>query len=216
MKRSLLLCGFMLSGASPVWADGHTLGLKAGALGLGLEYTYAITDRWSVRGGLNGAGLGFDGEESDIEYEFDVVWDSLTLGVDLHPMRSPFRLSLGVMRNDSRLDAESRPTGNVEVGDTTYTPAEVGTLTGRIGFDDTAVYAGLGWDWSRKNSRFGTSFDIGVLDQGAPAVSLRGSGTLLGNPAFEQDIAAEQADLQDSVDDLDLVPYLTVGFMFRF
>jgi hypothetical protein len=60
------------------------------------------------------------------------------------------------------------------------------------------------------------ALDLGVLDQGAPAVSLRGSGTLLGDPAFQQDIAAEEAELRDSLDLPDVVPYLTLGFQFRF
>jgi hypothetical protein len=60
------------------------------------------------------------------------------------------------------------------------------------------------------------SFDIGVVSQGAPRVSLTGTGTLLGDPAFESDIAAEEAELTRSLDDLDLVPYMTLGFVFRF
>jgi hypothetical protein len=61
------------------------------------------------------------------------------------------------------------------------------------------------------------SFDIGMLDQGDPVVTLTGNGTLLGDPAFEQDINAEEAELQSSLDgDVDLVPYLSLGLVFRF
>ncbi len=216
MKRPLLLLGVLVPFASPAVADDHAIGLKIGALGLGVEYSYDFTERVSVRAGLNGSQIGFDDEEGGIQYDFDIVWDSLALGVDFHPMKSPFRLSLGMLRNDNRLDAESRPTQNVRVGDTTYTPAQVGTLTGRIGFEDTAPYVGLGWDWSRKHERFGMALDLGVLDEGEPSVSLRGSGTLLGDPAFQQDIGAEEAELRDSLDFPDVVPYLTLGFQFRF
>jgi hypothetical protein len=181
-----------------------------------VEYTYEFNDRIAFRGGLNGSQVGFDGEESGIDYEFDVVWDSLAIGVDFHPLKTALRLSAGFLQNDNGLEAVSRPTGNVTVGDTTYTPAQVGTLTGAIGFDDTATFLGVGWDWSRDKRVFGMSFDLGVLDQGQPTVSLRGSGTLLGDPSFEQDIAAEEAELRSSLDDLDLVPYMTVGFIFRF
>jgi hypothetical protein len=216
MKRPLLLLGVLVPFASPAVADDHAIGLKIGALGLGVEYSYDFTERLTVRAGLNGSQIGFDDEEGGIQYDFDIVWDSLALGVDFHPLKSPFRLSLGVLSNDNRLEAESRPTQNVTVGDTTYTPAQVGTLTGRIGFEDTAPYLGVGWDWSRKDGGFGMALDLGVLDQGAPAVSLRGSGTLLGDPAFQQDIAAEEAELRDSLDLPDVVPYLTLGFQFRF
>jgi hypothetical protein len=33
---------------------------------------------------------------------------------------------------------------------------------------------------------------------------------------FEADIAAEQAELQADFDGLDLLPYMTLGFVFRF
>ena len=215
MKRQLLLLGVLAPFASPALAEGHSIGLKAGALGLGVDYGYAFTERLTVRAGLNGSRYGFDAEESDIEYELDLIWDSLSLGLDVHPLKSPFRISFGVLQNDNRLELLSRPTANKEIGDTTYTPSQIGTLTGRAGFDDMATYVGLGWDWSRKHDRYGMSFDFGLLDQGDIAITLRGDGTLLGDPAFQQDIAAEAADLEDEFD-ADIVPYATLGFVIRF
>jgi hypothetical protein len=197
-------------------ADGHAVGLKVGAFGLGAEYTHEITDRIAVRGALYGSNWGFDAEQSGIEYEADVVWDSLTAGVDFHPLKSALRLSVGVMRNDNALELLSRPTTNQTIGDTTYTPAQIGTLTGSLHFDDTATFAGVGWDWSRDKSMFGMSLDLGLVDQGDPVVTLRGTGTLLGNPAFEQDITDEARQLTDDAGDFDLAPFLSVGFQFRF
>ena len=202
--------------ASHAFADGHALGLKVGAFGLGAEYTYQLSDGISLRGAWYGSELGFDGEESGIDYDFSVVWDSLSAGVDFHPTSSPLRLSVGLIKNDNALELTSRLTDDIEVGGTTYTPAEVGTLSGSIGFDDTATFAGLGWDWSRRKETFGMSLDIGVVNQGDAVVSLQGSGTLLGDAGFEQDIADEEGELMDSASDLDLVPFLTVGFQFRF
>jgi hypothetical protein len=215
MVRGIALAGICLL-PSAVWAGDNAIGIKTGALGLGVEYTRNLSDRWAIRGGVNGSQVGFDGEESGINYQFDVVWDSLSIGVDLHPFKSPFRVSAGILRNDNGLNGESRPTSNVTIGATSYTPAEVGVLTSTVGFKQTAPFLGLGWDWSRKKRHFGMSFDMGVLDQGSPRVTLRGSGTLLGDPAFQQDIAAEEAQLRDSLSNLDLLPYLTVGFVIRF
>lgn len=213
LKFAALVTSMLAPAAA--WADGQAIGLKVGALGLGAEYTYEITDRIAVRGALYGSKLGFDVEESDIEYEADVVWDSLSAGVDFHPLKSALRLSLGFLKNDNGLDLVSRPTTNVEVGNTTYTPAEVGTLEGAVRFDDTATFVGLGWDWSRDKRVFGMSFDIGLIDQGDAVVTLRGTGQLLGDPQFQQDIDDEAADLEDELD-LDVIPFLTLGFQFRF
>src|SRR5262245_47128787 len=120
------------------WAGDNAIGIKTGALGLGVEYTRNLSDRWAVRGGINGSRIGFDGEESGINYQFDFVWDSLAIGADLHPFKGPFRVSGGILRNKNGLDGESRPTSNVAIGNNTYTPAQVGVLTTTVRFKDTA------------------------------------------------------------------------------
>ncbi len=196
-------------------AEGNAVGLKVGALGFGAEFTHEFTDRIAVRGAIYGSEIGVDVDESDIRYEADVVWDSVLAGIDFHPLKSALRLSAGLMQNDNRVELVSRPTAPQTIGDTTYTPAQIGTLIGGIGFDDTASYFGIGWDWSRDKRLFGMSLDLGVVDQGNPSVFLRGSGTLLGNPAFEQDILDETVQIEDEID-YDLVPFLSVGFQFRF
>ena len=200
-----------------VLAEGHAVALRVGALGIGPEYTYELNDRVAFRGAIYGAELGFGSERSGIDYDFDVVWDSIAAGVDFHPLKTALRLSAGFLDNDNRLRMVARPTSNETIGDTTYTPSQMGTLQGNVGFDDTALFLGVGWDWSR-GKRFGTAFDVGLIDQGEAVVTLTGNGTLFGDPSFEQDINAEEAELQrDLNDDVgDVVPYVSLGFVFRF
>lgn len=216
MCRIVTLAGLLVLAAAPAAAQDHAVAARVGLLGLGAEYTYDVNDRLSVRAGLNGASVGFDAEESGIDYEFDFDFDSLAVGVDFHPLASPLRLSIGVLRNDNELTALSRVSEPVTVGGTTYAPEDVGTLRGAVGFDDTAPYAGIGWDWSRNRRLFGISFDLGVVSQGTPAVSLSADGGIADDPMFEDDIRAEERELQESLDDFDLVPYASLGFVFRF
>jgi hypothetical protein len=200
-------------------ADGGKNGvaLKVGALGLGVEYTRSMSDRLTLRGALYGSQYGFDSEESDIEYALDLIWDSFSLGVDFHPGKGPFRLSAGYLSNDNRLEAVSTPTEAEFIGDSPYTPAQIGTLSGLITFEnDGAPFAGLGWDWSRDNSKFGMSFDLGIVSQGSPVVELRSTGTIANDPGFQTDLEAEEEQIEDDLDGLDMVPYLTLGFVFRF
>jgi len=196
-------------------AQDHAIGGKAGLLGIGVEYAYSVNERVAVRGMLFGSSYSFDATESGIAYDFDLNWDSLSVAVDLHPFTGPFRVSAGLMKNDNGLRARSTTTGNLTIGNTTYTPAEVGSLSANVGFDGTAPFFGLGWDWSR-SKRIGLSLDLGVVKQGSPKVSLQASGTLLGDPAFAADIAAEEAELRDALDNFDLVPFASVGVAFRF
>ncbi len=197
-------------------AGANALAAKVGALGLGVEYAHSLNDRLGVRVGLNAARFGFDAAESGIAYSFDLNWDSLSAGVDYHPFRGAFRVSGGLLRNNDRIDAVSRPVADVVVGNAVYTPAEVGTLRGRVSFADTAPYLTVGWDWSRLKRFFGMSFDLGVVDQGKPKVTLAADGGLVADPTFEQDIEAERAQLEDSLASYDLVPYASLGFVFRF
>lgn len=196
-------------------AGKNSVALQVGALGLGVEYSHAFNDRISLRGALYGSQTGFDGDEGDIDYQFDLIWDSFSLGIDLHPTAGPFRLSGGYLRNDNRIEAFSQPTGIEEIGDSFYTPSQIGSLNGLITFDDEAFFGGVGWDWSRDGG-FGMSLDLGIVSQGDPFVDLTATGSAASSPAFQQDLANEEAEIREELEDLELVPYLTLGFVFRF
>jgi hypothetical protein len=199
---------------SPETRD-HAIGLKAGLLGIGLDYGYRFSDRLAIRLGINGSGLSYDDTESGIAYDFDLDFDSLAAGIDVHPAKGAFRLSFGFLQNDSSISAIGIGTGTYTIGDTVYTGAEVGTLRGAVGFDGTAPFAGLGWDF-RQGKRLGLALDFGVVDQGAPLVTLGVDGPIASDPDFLADLAAEQAELQESLDDLDLYPFASFGFVLRF
>jgi hypothetical protein len=196
-------------------AQEHAVGGKAGLLGIGVEYSYSIGERLAVRGMLFGSSYSFDGTESGIDYQFGLNFDSFGAAIDLHPFTGAFRLSAGLLVNDNGLDATSTPANSITIGDTVYAPADVGTLSADIGFNGTAPFVGIGWDWSR-SKRFGFSLDLGIVKQGSPKVSLRASGPLLGDAAFAADLAAEEAQLEDSLDDFDALPFASLGFAFRF
>lgn len=216
MRRAAVFVTCLLP-AGLALADGHAVALKLGAFGAGAEYTYAASERIAVRAALYGSQIGAEAEAAGIDYEVDVIWDSVAVGIDFHPGGTPFRLSLGVLKNDNGLRAIARPTNSIEIGNRDYAAAGVGTLMARFGFDDTATYAGLGWDWSRNRRRFGVSFDIGLVDQGLPAVRLTATGALAADPGFRADLAAEEAQLsREEGGDLDVLPFGSLGFVFRF
>jgi hypothetical protein len=196
-------------------AEDRSFGATAGMLGLGLVYAYSFSERLVIRGGINGSSYSFDQTKSGIDYEFDINWESASVALDFHPTRGALRLSAGVLKNGNSLSTRSNVSENVTVGDTTYTLTDVGTLRGAVSFNSIAPFIGIGWDWSR-NNRFGITFDVGVVSQGSPTVSLSADGPLLGGPMFLADLAAEEAELKNSFGDLDSMPFVTFGLMFRF
>jgi Na+/H+-translocating membrane pyrophosphatase len=73
----------------------------------------------------------------------------------------------------------------------------------------------LGWDWLREK-QVGITFEMGIVDQGPPKVSLDAYGPIASDPDFQADLAAEEAELRESVDDLDIYPYASFGVAIRF
>ena len=215
MKSRYLICLLFGSAVPAAHAQDHAVGAKIGFLGLGVEYSYLLNDLITIRGAIYGSTYSFDDTNSGIDYTLDLEFDSLSVGVDFHPTEGPLRLSVGALSNDNGIAAQSNPTQSFDIGGTTYSAADVGTLRAAIGFDSVAPYASIGWDWSRTKS-FGVSLDLGVISQGSPTVRLSADGPILGDPSFASDIAAEEIELQNSLDDFDLFPFAALGFMFRF
>lgn len=214
--RSLFGLIVLASAASaPAAAEDHAVGVRVGLLGVGVEYAHRLSDRISVRGGVNGSGLDYDATESGIDYRFDLDFDSIAAGVDVYPLKGAFRVSAGLLRNDSSLSATSTATDSVTVGDREYPPEDIGTLRGSVGFGNTAPYVGVGWDWLREK-KLGMALELGFVKQGSPDVSLTADGPIADDPAFAEDLAAERAELESSLDKLDLYPYLMLGLVVRF
>ena len=67
-----------------------------------------------------------------------------------------------------------------------------------------------------REKSFGVTLDLGVISQGSPGVTLSADGPILGDPQFIQDIATEELQLEDDLDDFDLYPFASLGFIFRF
>jgi hypothetical protein len=207
----------MLFGAvsSHAFAEDQSVGARIGMLGIGVEYSYRLSDRIAIRGGLNGASFGFDDTESGIAYDFNLDFDSLSVGVDLHPLKGPFRVSVGALRNSSAIAASSTPIQPIDIGGTVYQPADVGSLLGSIAFDGTAPFLSVGWDF-RFDKKLGMTFELGVVDQGGPVVTLEATGPIASDVQFMQDVATERLELEDAFADLDLYPFAMLGMAFRF
>jgi hypothetical protein len=201
--------------SAPALAEDHAIGVRAGLLGVGVEYAYRLTDRLSIRGGLNGSGVDFDESDAGIDYRFNLDFDSLAVGVDFYPTKGKFRVSGGLLKNDSSLSATALAGSSFDIGDNTYLPSDVGTLRGSVGFDSVAPYVSIGWDWLHQK-KVGLALELGVVDQGSPSVSLTADGPIAGDPGFMADIAAEEADLRDSLNGLNVYPFAMFGVVIRF
>ena len=215
MRRSLACLGALLTFAalSPTYAgDRVGIGVKVGTLGFGADITGRINNWLSVRGTFNTADVTHSEEASGIDYEGDVALGAYGLLVDFHPMKGNFRLTAGYLRNRTGVDLTGVATEDTEIGDTTYTPAEIGTLSGTLDFKQNVPYFGIGFGSAAKApGRVKFLLDLGVLSQGSGDVTLT-SNTGLVDPA---DLRQEEQNVEDDIKDYDLYPVLAFGISFR-
>lgn len=213
---------FALGLSTPAAAElerrGPSLTLKAGTNGLGAEVTYGLTHIVRVRGGVYGFKAGFDTATTDINYDMNLRL--LTGGgyVDIHPFKGRFRLTAGLMYNANRINAEGVVNSELVVGNSTFTPAQVGTLDGTIDFNDFSPYAGIGWGSPfTTDGNWAFEADIGVLFQGAPDVRLRSiDGELSGNQILLDALAEEEQELEDEINFFKFYPVISLGVAYTF
>lgn len=213
----LFVLGVLL-GVGPVFAEENfAVGAKVSTLGLGVDGVAKINEYVNLRLGIQGFEYDKDGTESGIKYDFDLGLFSVGSFVDYFPFQNGFRLSLGAFFNDNELDMKASAATSYEIGDTTYTAAQVGTLNGKVEFDEFAPYIGIGWgNPFGKDGDWSIAFDLGIMYQGSPDVSLSANGTLANNAAFKDDIQREINNLEGDIDDYDYYPVISIAVTYRF
>lgn len=195
-----------------------TAALNAGTTGVGAEAQLSLGPVFVLRGGIDTLGYDFDESYSDIDYSGRVDFDTVSGFVDLHPFLNGFLISGGVYVGDRTINLNGQPTAPVEIGGATFTPGQVGTLSGRIKLSDTAPFVGVGYDDSFiREGRWGFRGIVGVAWSQEPEVGLSSSGgTLSNDPTFRARLDQEARDIQEDAKDKAFFPVVQVGVTARF
>lgn len=200
---------------------------KLGTLGAGLDLTYDISPKINARFNLNGGSADADGVEDGVNYKGSL--DLMTAGglVDYHPTGGGFRLSVGLYNNRNEISSQADGgNNNVLIGNRAYDLT--GTLDSDIAFKSTAPYVGLGWGNSvGAKKRLSFSLDAGVLFQGSPEATLKGSGNAVdrltgttidmsNEPTFLAEVQTEQDNLNEEMKDYEYYPVISAGMSYKF
>ncbi|MDE0839759.1 MAG: hypothetical protein OSB41_12005 [Kiritimatiellae bacterium] len=192
------------------------VGVKIGTLGVAGEVTIPLTERINLRGVANYLEFTTDKKIDDIDYDLDLAFSSFGGYLDVHPFGNNFRVSGGVLSNGNEIDLDATPTGAVTIGNRVYPGGLIGTVSGLIEFDEVAPYLGIGFgNATIGDGAWSFSFDLGVLFQSYD-VTLTADGPAAGIPGFSDDLAAEEEDIQDDLDGLEVYPVLAFGMAYRF
>ena len=191
---------------------------RASTLGVGAEVSYRLNRMVGIRFGANYLKFSRDAAIENIDYHLTPRFESGTAILDLYPIGGALHLSGGLLINHNEGHMLARLNQNIQIGGTTYTPNQIGSLTGTVDFRKTAPYVGLGL---AGRGNFAVLLDLGVGITGTPRVDLVGQTPLTGSAKaqFDADVAQELAQVRAQIDGksyLKFHPVLSVGLKIGF
>jgi hypothetical protein len=218
---SIVLCTVATGYAtaySDVYEGDYAFVIKAGTLGLSLEGIARLNPKVNARLGVNAFEYDYSGTESDIKYDFDLELFSVSALFDWHPFGNSFRTTIGLLFNQNSLDMKAKPAGSFEIGDSTYTAAQVGTLSGELEVEEASPYVGIGWGNALgREQKWTVYLDLGVVYQGSPKVNLASTGgSLSSDPTFQANLVREEQNLEDDLEEFKFYPVIAFGIAYKF
>lgn len=209
MKRLIVLlaAGAFAAGSSPAHAQ-IGVAVHGGSLGVGADLGYSVHPRVTLRAGGNFFPFNLDITASDIEYTFDFPSPQLTAAVDLFLVGN-LRFSGGAVYSPNSFAISATPTTLTEIGIVSYTPAQIGSLTGSFVTNKLAPFVSLGWG-NIATSKVGFFFDLGVSFTGSPSVELATTGGVVS----QLDLTEEAAQFEDDISVFKYYPIATLGLSF--
>jgi hypothetical protein len=191
---------------------------RVGTLGLGVDVAKSFSPQFSSRLGFNFGSVNTSRTESGVSYD-KLNLSSVQLLGDYHPFGGGFRITGGLLSQSNKFAVTGKPDGNgtYTIDNTTYTAAQVGSLTGEYQYGNSiAPYLGIGFG-QPANEGFGFNADLGVMFTGSPKVGLTAS-----NPAFNNNATTragldrQERQTENDLKGFNVYPVLSVGVSYGF
>ena len=226
MRFVFLTVFLIFSSASTAFSeDTAGFAVRASTLGIGGELTLPLNEKVNVRVGLYGLNVNRDETADNINYALKAKLFSTGAMLDYYPFAGIFHLSAGAFYTGNKVVGDAVSGQNLEIGNRTYTPDEVGTLHGKVKVNTLAPYAGFGWGKvTGGKKRYKFLFDLGVMFHGTPKVELTPEiptdSPLNLDPVqraeFDANLDQEIAAFQGDVAGYKFYPVVSLGFGIKF
>jgi hypothetical protein len=191
MRPFVLLVAACAAVPMSVAAQSVGIGGRVGTLGLGGEAAVGLTERFVIRGGMGLTPFEPSATFDDLDVTLTLpTW--YNVGVDLY-LNGAIRLGGGVLFKSEDPTLVGEFNAPQDIGGTTFTPDEIGMLTGVIDSSDRVPYALLGFG-KHTAPGIGLFLDLGVAFLGEPEVRLDASGGTLSNDPSTQDALDREAE----------------------
>jgi len=207
---SLVLAGALaLPSASS--AQGLALAAHAGTLGVGGALILEVTPKVNARGTI-----GFIPTEPTFtvdNVDFTVDFPTLTKATLDFALTNFFYLSGGglFISNGGAIDVSGAFTGTQDFGGTTYSSAEVGTLTGSFELTGSMPYLGIGFG-DPTGREVGLGLELGVGLGGTPTVDLGATGPVASDPTFISNLDLREREIQNDIPEV--LRYYPVAILY--
>lgn len=217
---------------SNVYALEMGVGVKAGSIGQGVDFSVALTQTINARISLTSIDvddhnetiqIGDTGATGDIDAVLGLDFGASALLFDWYIFDGTFHLTAGMMKNDSKLSFSGTLLNGVTLNGQPLDPSDIsGGISGNVGLGESyQPYLGIGW--GRKagdGGGFAFSAEIGValLDPAAEFsanVDVGGSNSLT-QADLDQRLREAEADANADLSLLEAWPVITIGINYGF
>ena len=209
--------------------------ITLGTLGIGIDGAVAATERSNVRVGFNFFNFNHDFDTDDgITLAAHLKLRSVTAQFDFFPAGGSFHVSPGLMiYNGNRVEATAFvPAGQqFTLGNDRLlsNPSNPDAGDAKVAFEKVAPQITVGWGniATRADRRWSIPIELGVVFSRAPTGTLNlGGSACLPNgtncrnvatePVLQADVRQQEADLNDDLEVLKIIPVISFGFGYRF
>lgn len=207
---------------------------KFGVLGAGVDVAVPVGSKVNIRGGFSGLGLSHEFEDDGLVLDANLKLRSASAHLDWFPFGGGFHLSPGVMfYNGNELQATVRvdSSSTFDLGNRTYRSSSTDPIRGTasVVFERVAPSVMMGWGniVPRGGKRWSIPFELGVVFSKAPTATLGLTGSVCdpsgvncrsvaSDAGVQADVRAQEAEINDAIDVLKMIPVLSIGVAFSF
>ena len=203
-----------------------SLGADIGSTGFGITVVTKLKEyeKWAIRIASHKLNTNYTTTDDTADYDFDVKLGDIQLMADYHPWNTSFKYTFGALYNNTKFDGKITPNGgNYTFNKHTYSTSEIGRVDTHVEFSNTiAPYIGIGWDTSfyKPDNSWGFSFNLGIIYSGSAKVSYSPAfGSMVADDMkkqIENDLEVQKSSLQDTLDKYKIMPYVSIGFNYKF
>ncbi len=214
MKKRILFAALMTAMSAPTFA-GTDIEAHVSTLGFGLGMGFQATDSLVARIGFNQFNKSFSTSSGTLNYDGKLKLSSFDAMLDWHLFGGATHLTAGLLSNGNKFNLTATPAGGTyTINGVSFPASQVGTLNSDVTFNTVAPYLGFGWSSQPKNKGLSFKSDFGVMFQGSPKATLTYTGTQ--DPAISQQLATEQANLNDKLKNYKYYPVISFAIGYAF